>query len=101
MYAVKNERPPFVPYDIVRIKGTQNLAIVREVHLNLCQESDNAQWSFAIYNLSEEKKCAWWDMSELELVDNVFDIISVSSVHAFSNGNFDHKFTNKIRRGLE
>lgn len=97
-YPVVNPKPPFMPYDIVRKKVNGNLAVIKEVDLNTGQNKDKHQWSFSVYNLSNDTKVAWFNMDELEYVDNIFEIITDNSIDVQSTSDFNSKLFRNTRR---
>jgi hypothetical protein len=90
-YKVENRIPPFASYDIVRVKETGELVIITEVNLNTAQDKDMHQWSFSITHINPESnsKTAWYNMTELEYVNNVFQIIAEKSKHPFSSSKYE------------
>lgn len=99
MYKVINNRAKFLPYDICRIKGTQEYIMITEVNLNTGQTEDEHQWSWAAEPITPgNTKCAWFTMDELEFVKNVFDIIAKQSMHPFGNKAFKFSVSESKRR---
>jgi len=99
MYKLENPYPKFLPYDLCRVKGTNELVIVTEVNTNNSQPSDGSQWSFAVEPITPgNSKCAWYSMSDLELIVNIFDVIVKKSAHPFSSSNFKFSVNNSVRR---
>lgn len=87
MSEVVNPKPKFVPMDIVRILKTGELGLITDTMLNDCQVEDKHQWSFSLTPLIRNStvKWAWYDMDELELVNNVVEILTrPSRMHANS-----------------
>jgi hypothetical protein len=67
----------FHQYDVVRIKRTGTIAIITEV---------NNSHSFAVYPFSKGlDHSAWYGDEQLELLGNVFEVISKASNHPFGN----------------
>ena len=78
MYNIINNKPKFIVMDIVKIIKTGELAIITETNQNIYQSEDDSQWSWAIHplNKNSESRHAWYNMNELELINNVFEIVA-------------------------
>ncbi len=68
------------PYDIVKHNKTGDYGVIIEVSLNECQSSLDNQIDYHIEWIdSEITKVAWFNPSEVTVVDNVFKIIAKAS----------------------
>lgn len=52
--------------------------MIKDVKMNTCQYQDIHQWSYSILHIDKQSKShvAWYNNKELELVNNIFEIIS-------------------------
>lgn len=99
MYPLEHKTPHFVPYDVVRIKNTGTIAIVQETSSNTGQNVDIHQWHYSIEPLDPKAADhnAWYDLTELEYLSNIFEIIAANSKHPFSSSGYKLTF-DSLRR---
>lgn len=102
MHQLENPYPAFIPGDLCRVKGIENsLVMVNEVNCNTCQTKDKHQWSFSVNCLTPNViKSAWYDMDELILIKNVFDVIANKMAHPFGSKSYKFSVSNSVRRPL-
>ena len=90
MYEITEEtkRKSYKPYDVVT-DNSSNVGFIQEVSVNHCQQSFNAQISYAVNWLTgDNDKHAWFDHNELTVHCNLFVKIAESSCHPM--GHNDH-----------
>lgn len=99
MFPLINNKPHFIPFDVVKVLETGNIAFISEINCNLGQNTDRHQWSYSITYFSEVDggKCAWFYPEELELIGNIFQSMAKQITHPFGNKTYNFSIDNKRR----
>lgn len=91
MYKVSEEalKKAYKPFDLVRFPDGE-LAYISEVNVNVCQESPEAQISYSVNFITENKanhKNAWYhyQTEAFEVLANIFVLIGQSACHNMGN----------------
>lgn len=99
MYPLQNPKPHFLPYDVCRVVGTEQLVLIMEVNCNTGQTEDEWQWSYSGQPLDPKlnQKFAWFQSTELKRLCNIFEIIAKESAHPFGNKAYKFNLIGHLR----
>ena len=95
----KTLKKAYKPFDVVSDENG-NVGLIQEVFVNECQDSFDAQISYAVkWLVGDATKHAWYAHCELKLHCNLFVVIAECACHPMSN-NSKHvqKLFNKMDR---